>query len=424
LPSTYWCSQMKIAGPYAWFPLAIMLLLAVLLGMVGVAALPAMPVPLEIAVRLVLAGVVLAVHLVVWSRRQSGPIAEAQAAQPVAAARPVETVPPTVAKPYDRARCAVCVTEKISYFRQFSAAMKEETMSVVADTETNAVTLMTDLKLVEGSLENLLAFISATDPNDRVVQIIEQLHHSQALVDQLSVERSRDAENVRKAMENISGVVANLVKMVQAVRGISRSTRMLALNATIEAVRAGEMGKGFAIVASEVKVLSQQSDQAAVEIGAGIDDLQKAVETSLSTIVGERNRKEESSFAVISDAVGELTENLQKLIALQRETMTKVQSENERLSEPIMQMIGSIQFQDVVKRRLEALARCSDCISDVVETAGDDMADATVNSVEDMNALVRSHMDQAVHAAIAELRASHKEPSTWQQGGGAAIEMF
>jgi len=415
---------MKMSDSNTWLPLAIMLLLAVLSGEGGVAVLPAMPEALEMAVRISVAGMVLASFLG-WSRRHPAPVTERRAAQPMAAVPPA--MQPVVAKTYDRVRCAICITEKIAYFRQFSAAMKEATMSVVADTEKNAVTLMTDLKVVEGSLESLLAFISATDSNDRVVEIIEQLHRSRALVDQLSAERLRDAECVQKAMENISGVVANLGKMVQAVRGISRSTRMLALNATIEAVRAGEMGKGFAIVASEVKVLSQQSDQAAVEIGAGIDDLQKAVETSLGTIVGERNRKEESSFAVISEAVGELTENLQTLIAHQRDTMAKVQSENERLGEPIMQMIGSIQFQDVVKKRLEALSHCSDCISEIFETTSNDMANTAVNSIEEMNDLVRSHLDRSVNAAIAELKYSHElapGQDASQQIGGAAIEMF
>ena len=90
-----------------------------------------------------------------------------------------------------------------------------------------------------------------------------------------------------------------------------------------------------------------------------------------------------------------------------------------------MQMIGSIQFQDVVKRRLEALNRCSDRISSVVAATNTDMASST--SLAEMNARVQSHLEQAVTAAIAELRANRDSASgqgAQGQPAGAAIEMF
>lgn len=147
----------------------------------------------------------------------------------------------------------------------------------------------------------------------------------------------------------------------------------------------------------------------------------KTVGASLNTVIGERNRKEESSLTVISEAVGELTESLQILIAQQRDTMTKVQYENERLGEPIMRMIGSIQFQDVVKQRLEALNRCSDHISEVIATTDADVAAST--SLAEMNGLVQSHLEQTVTSAIAELKGS-RDFTAQGQTGGTSIEMF
>ncbi|CAA7619584.1 Chemotaxis sensory transducer [Magnetospirillum sp. UT-4] len=387
------------------------------------ALLPAMAAPLAIAVRVLMAGVALALALA-WGGRPELPAPDSESLAPTAAAR---NTPPPAAAVFDSFQCEKCISEKFSYFRLFADAMKGETSSVIFESERNAADLMSDLKVVEGSLEGLLAFISDANANDRVIQLIEQLHRSQSLVDQLAADRLRDAEVVRKAMENISDVVANLGQMVQTVRGIAGSTRMLALNATIEAARAGEQGKGFAIVAAEVKALSLQSDHAAVEIGAGIANLEKTVEASLSTVVGERNRKEESSLAVISEAVGELTESLQALIAQQHDTMARVQQENERLGEPIMEMIGSIQFQDVVKQRLEALNRCSDRISDAIMATDAAMTGAAMASWPELDALVNSHLEQAVAAAIAELKAN-RQAATAQgaraQDRGAAIELF
>ena len=65
----------------------------------------------------------------------------------------------------------------------------------------------------------------------------------------------------------------------------------------------------------------------------------------------------------------ELTENLQKLFSHQRDTLTKVQYENEQMAEPIMQMIGSIQFQDVLKQRLQAIVHCFEKITGCIENS-------------------------------------------------------
>ncbi|WP_158240468.1 methyl-accepting chemotaxis protein [Telmatospirillum siberiense] len=407
--------------------LVITVLLAVLLGEISVGIFSITSFLPAVGLRLVMAGLATTIFFA-WSRRRETVVAAPSDG-------PIHVDPSMLAMDTPIAgeaagpfRCGDCISEKISYFRQFADAVTEETSGVVIDTEKNAARLMSDLNVVEGSLESLLAFINSN--NDHVVQIIKgtehQLDRSRSLVDQFSAERQRDAENVQKAMEGIGGVVANLEKMVQTVRGIARSTRMLALNATIEAVRAGEAGKGFAIVASEVKTLSLQSDQAAIEIGTGIDELQAAVANSLNTIIGERNRKEENGFLVISNAVGDLTENMKKLIAHQRDTLDRVQSENEKMGEPIMEMIGSIQFQDVVKQRLDALTRCSTRISDAVDVTMKDIANGAASTFEEMGSLMRSHIDQTVSSAIAELKTERRTLSSRgeQQTGGSAIELF
>lgn len=401
-----------------------MLLLAVVIGEVAVDLLPDMPGWLAFAVRLAAAACVLAYHRLARNPSPEPAVPSQDSAPPAPIIGKVTEFSdiPLIPKALHR-----CAATEISYFRLIAEVMKDEASNIIADTEHNAVALMTHLKTVEGGLDGLLNFLNATESNDRVVQVIErteqQLERSRALVEQFSAEREKDSDRVQRAMEDISTVVANLGKMVQTVRGIAKSTRMLALNATIESVRAGEAGKGFAIVAAEVKGLSQQSDNAAIEIGAGIDTLKQAVEASLVTIVGERNSKEESGFGVISDAVAELTDNLQKLISHQRDTLTKVQYENERLEAPIMQMIGSIQYQDVVKRRLYALVHCFDSICATVEATKNVLANSS--DVEAMDTHIRSALDRTLQDAIHELRANRDLISnTDGSESGPAIEMF
>jgi methyl-accepting chemotaxis protein len=199
---------------------------------------------------------------------------------------------------------------------------------------------------------------------------------------------------------------------------------MLALNATIEAVRAGDAGKGFAVVASEVKDLSLQSDQAAIKIGEGIAKLEKTVQESLHTVVGERIAEEGNGFAVISSAVNDLTDRLQSLIDHQRETLSRVQKDNEQLAKPIMEMIGSIQFQDVVKRRLSGLVNA---FEQIVESIGNGVRQVSSNpdiSMAEMNSILRDNLDDMVNKSLADLVSNDVGNGGATQTQNTAIELF
>jgi methyl-accepting chemotaxis protein len=146
----------------------------------------------------------------------------------------------------------------------------------------------------------------------------------------------------------------------------------------------------------------------------------------LNTIVGDRIAKESSGFNDISEAVSELTDNLQKLLSHQRDTLTKVQYENERLADPIMQMIGAIQSQDVLKRRLQAIVHCFDKISDAVQGAVRDIASSENFSPERMGSMVDNQLEKMVQFAVNELR-NDREPAVGQSTAprqSASVELF
>jgi len=334
-----------------------------------------------------------------------------------------DSVPVALAEPaFDPFRCGVCISEKIKYFGDFSGLMEKETAEVIQATENNALSLMNGLKEVETGLRRLLDYISSSGSDSRAARIIErtesQLDRSHSLIEEFAAERQQDIHMVQSQVDEVGRVVSSLSETVGTVRGIARQTRMLALNAMIEAVRAGEAGRGFAVVADEVRSLSQQSDQAAVAIGEGIANLERAVSESLQSIVNERIAKEEKGFDVIAEAVTELTQNLQILVSQQSDTLAKVQQENENLSQPIMQMIGSIQFQDVVKRRLAGLSTCFKEISQGIESTVIEMSDPSFTSLEDINARYRVRLDEMVQQALSRLE---DEPP---EAGGTSIELF
>ena len=93
-----------------------------------------------------------------------------------------------------------------------------------------------------------------------------------------------EVEHTNESVTSLAISAEKIGEVVNLINDIASQTNLLALNATIEAARAGDAGKGFAIVANEVKSLSNQTRTATDEISKQIASLQKAVGGSVASI--------------------------------------------------------------------------------------------------------------------------------------------
>ena len=123
----------------------------------------------------------------------------------------------------------------------------------------------------------------ATSQLDGAVNEISSRVHELSKISQNAVTQIREAGSIVRTLSEASAEIGKVVSLIQA---IAEQTNLLALNATIEAARAGEAGRGFAVVASEVKSLATQTAKATEEISGRINAVVGATEQAVAAIDG------------------------------------------------------------------------------------------------------------------------------------------
>jgi methyl-accepting chemotaxis protein len=121
---------------------------------------------------------------------------------------------------------------------------------------------------------------AAEEMTGSVNEIARQVQESS----RIAGEAVKQAEKTDSRITELSSAASRIGDVVKLITAIAEQTNLLALNATIEAARAGEAGKGFAVVASEVKQLATQTAKATDEIGSQIATMQTATQDSVNAI--------------------------------------------------------------------------------------------------------------------------------------------
>jgi methyl-accepting chemotaxis protein len=164
--------------------------------------------------------------------------------------------------------------------------------------------------------------------------------------------------------------VKGLADLTDVIRDIARQTEILAINAAIEAARAGSAGRGFAVLAGEVRRLATQSNESAVRINTDITRLVKTVEVGFSGDFNARTRHNEAEAERLGNLTRQLDESYLDMRQFYEMLMTAVTQHNTELDHGIGLMLDAGQYQDVFKQIIDrvepALASRDEVLTDLI----------------------------------------------------------
>jgi hypothetical protein len=190
-----------------------------------------------------------------------------------------------------------------------TAASVSETTSTVEEVKQTALLSAEKSKGVSDNAQN--AVLIAKQGNAAVTDTMEGMNHIRGLM-----------ESVAESIMKLSEQTLAIGEIITVVNDLAQQSKLLSVNAAIEASKAGEHGKGFSVVAQEVKSLADQSKQATEQVRTILTDIQKA--TSVSVLAAEQVSKAVDACSSQANESGESIRKLAESISEAAQAATQI----------------------------------------------------------------------------------------------------